>query len=250
MSLETALPVVCLYSLKQIRGISSLCKQPYVSPLEAISCMEVVTTFVFCLYRWQILWGWTHLKAHFKMFVIMCKCFVFSFFFTNQENWVAGLLASFIWITKEKKSYFSLNVLEYHRSEPSLYVENKCYCDVALKVCLHRQFHTDIECENSWLVRGSSESLMKQRLPFLNPKENISHYVKCGKKDGVNCINLYWKEGQNSSCFWVVTFPYPSPNTLPYLSFTYIFMSNELFSRTLLSGPNNVPYSHPAWDLS
>lgn len=48
------------------------------------------------------------------------------------------------------------NVLEYHRAEPSFFVENKCYCGVALKVRLHRQFHTDVECENSCVVRGSA----------------------------------------------------------------------------------------------
>lgn len=65
-----------------------------------------------------------------------------------------------LYITK-KKNYISVsNILEYHCSKPSLCVKNKCYCGVALKVRLHRQFHTDVESENSWVVRGSAKEML------------------------------------------------------------------------------------------
>lgn len=70
-----------------------------------------------------------------------------------------GLLASFLWqkreeIKKRKKKTFILQfqnvLLEFHGSEPPLYVKTELLvpCGVALKVGLHRQFHTDCECLN------------------------------------------------------------------------------------------------------
>ena len=124
-----------------------------------------------CLYRLQILLGWTHWRPIGIIYVIFVvnafKLFFFFFiFFSFNEQQLGlytdvGLEASFLWHTQKKRrngkknrqlSYFSFKMFYLNfmaQNHPCMSrTERLLPCCVALKVGLHRQFHTDCECWN------------------------------------------------------------------------------------------------------
>lgn len=171
----------------------------------------------------------------------MQKLCIFLLFHQPRKLRCWTLSIFYIWITKEKK-YFSFKCT-WISSLRTIFVcwEQICCC-VALKVCLHKQFHTDDECENSLVVRSSAaETVRQERLPFLNPKKYYFTLCKMWQKKGVNYINLYWKEGQNilsailNSYFWVVTFLDRSPKYVSLLIiYIYFFMCNFFWEHYLV----------------